>query len=58
VVDADESVPPLNYWPRLLARSSDNADELFYFLREIPYVLVAKAGSWERKRGYHDETNY
>jgi hypothetical protein len=50
-----ESVPPLNYWPRILARSSDNADVLFHFLREIPNVLVAKAGSLERKRGYHDE---
>ena len=51
-----ESIPPLNYWPRILARSSNNADVLFYFLREIPHVLVAKAGSRERKRGYHDET--
>jgi Leucine-rich repeat (LRR) protein len=52
------SVPPLNYWPRILARSSDNADVLFHFLREIPHVLVAKAGSRERKRGDRDETNY
>jgi hypothetical protein len=52
-----ESVLPLNYWPRILARSSDNADVPFYFLREIPNVLVAKAGSRERKRGDHDETN-
>jgi Ran GTPase-activating protein (RanGAP) involved in mRNA processing and transport len=51
-----ESVPPLNYWPRILARSSDNADMLFYFLCEIPNVLVAKAGS--REGGDHDETNY
>jgi hypothetical protein len=51
-----ESVPPLNYWPRILARSSDNADVLFHFLREIPNVLVAKAGSRERKRGDDDET--
>jgi hypothetical protein len=51
-----ESVPPLNYWPRILARSSDNADVLFYFLRGIPNVLVAKAGSRERKHGDHDET--
>jgi Ran GTPase-activating protein (RanGAP) involved in mRNA processing and transport len=54
------SAPPLNYWPRILARSSadtlHNADVLFYFLREIPNVLVAKAGSWKRKRGDHDET--
>jgi hypothetical protein len=57
-----ESVPPLNYWPRILARSSTdrmhNADVLFHFLREIPNVLVAKAGSWKRKRGDDDETNY
>jgi hypothetical protein len=53
-----ESVPPLNYWPRILARSSDNAYVLFYFLREIPNVLVAKAGSRKRKRGDDDETNY
>jgi hypothetical protein len=53
---AGESVPPLNYWPRILARSSDNADVLFYFLREIPNVIVAKAGSRKRKRGDHDET--
>jgi hypothetical protein len=52
-----ESVPPLNYWPRILARSSDNADVLFHFLREIPIVLVAKAGSRERKRDFHDKTN-
>jgi hypothetical protein len=55
-----ESAPPLNYWPRILARSSadsiHNADVLFYFLREIPTVLVSKAGSRERKRGDHDET--
>jgi hypothetical protein len=54
----DESVPPLNYWPRILARSSDNADVLFHFFREIPNVLVAKATSRKRKRGDHDETNY
>jgi hypothetical protein len=53
-----ESAPPLNYWPRILARSSDNADVLFYFLHEIPNVLVARAGSRKRKRGDHDETNY
>jgi hypothetical protein len=29
---------------------------LFYFLREIPNVLVEKAGLRERKRGDHDET--
>jgi hypothetical protein len=52
----DESVPPLNYWSRILARSSDNADVLFHFLIKIPYVLVAKAGSRKRKRGDHDET--
>jgi Ran GTPase-activating protein (RanGAP) involved in mRNA processing and transport len=51
-----ESVPPLNYWPRILARSSDNADVLFCFLSGIPNVLVAKAGSRERKRGDHDDT--
>jgi hypothetical protein len=51
-----ESAPPLNYWPRILARSSDNADVLFLFLREIPNVLVAKAGSRKRKRDDHDET--
>jgi hypothetical protein len=51
-----ESVPPLNYWPRILAKSSDNAVVLFYFLREIPHVLVAKAGSREHKRGDDDET--
>jgi hypothetical protein len=50
-----ESASPLNYWPRILARSSDNADVLFFFLREIPNVLVAKAGSRKRKRGDHDE---
>jgi hypothetical protein len=52
-----DSVPPLNYWPRILARSSDNADVRFHFLREIPNVLVAKAGSRKRKRGDHDVTN-
>jgi hypothetical protein len=52
-----ESVPPLNYWPRILARSSDNADVLFHFLREIPNVLVDKAGSRKRKRNDDDETN-
>jgi hypothetical protein len=55
-----ESMPPLNYWPRILARSSadtfHNADVLFCFLREIPNVLVAKAGSRKRKRGDDDET--
>jgi hypothetical protein len=55
-----ESVPPLNYWPRILARSStdriQNADVLFHFLREIPNVLVEKAGSRKRKRGDDDET--
>jgi hypothetical protein len=51
-----ESVPPLSYWPRILARSFDNADVLFYFLREIPNVLVAQAGSREHKRGDDDET--
>jgi hypothetical protein len=51
-----ESAPPLNYWPRILARSSDNADVLFHFLREIPNVLVEKAGSRKRKRGDDDET--
>jgi hypothetical protein len=53
-----ESVPPLNYWPRILARSSAdsirNADVLFYFLREIPNVLVASRE--EHKRGDDDET--
>jgi hypothetical protein len=49
-----ESVPPLNYWPRIVARSSDNADVLFHFLREIPNVFVAKAVSRKRKRGDHD----
>jgi hypothetical protein len=57
-----ESVPPLNYWPRILARSSTdrihNADVLFHFLREIPNVLMEKAGSRKRKRGDDDETNY
>jgi hypothetical protein len=57
----EKNAPPLNYWPRILARSSadtlHNADVLFYFLREIPNVLVAKAGSRKRKRGDHDETN-
>jgi hypothetical protein len=52
-----ESLPPLNYWPRILARSSDNADVLFHFLREIPNVLVVKASSRKRKHGDHDETN-
>jgi hypothetical protein len=52
-----ESVPPLNYWPRILERSSDNADVLFHFLREIPNVLVAMAGSRKHKRGDDDETN-
>jgi hypothetical protein len=52
-----ESVPPLNYWPRILARSSDNADVLFHFLHEIPHVLVKKAGSRKRKRGDDDETS-
>jgi hypothetical protein len=50
-----ESVPPLNYWPRILARSSDNADVLFHFLRKIPNVIAAKAGSRKRKRGDDDE---
>jgi hypothetical protein len=57
-----ESVPPLNYWPRILARSSadtlHNADVLFYFLCEIPNVIVAKAGSRELKIDDCDETNY
>jgi hypothetical protein len=53
-----ESVPPLNYWPRILARSSDNADVLVHFLREIPHVLAEKAGSRKRMRGDDDETNY
>jgi Ran GTPase-activating protein (RanGAP) involved in mRNA processing and transport len=51
-----ESVPPLNYWPHILAKSSDNADVLFHFLREIPNVLVEKAGSRKRKRGSDDDT--
>jgi Leucine-rich repeat (LRR) protein len=51
-----ESVPPLNYWPRILARSSNNVDVLFHFLREIPSVLVAKAGSPKFRRGNDDET--
>jgi hypothetical protein len=51
-----ESVPPLNYWPRILAKSSDNADVLFSLLREIPNVVVEKAGSRKRKHGDHDET--
>jgi hypothetical protein len=55
-----ESVPPLNYWPRILATSSadtlHNADVLFCFLREIPNVLVAKGGSRKRKRGDDDKT--
>jgi Ran GTPase-activating protein (RanGAP) involved in mRNA processing and transport len=51
-----ESVPPLTYWPRILARSSDNADVLFHFLREIPNVLVENAGSRKRKHGDDDET--
>jgi hypothetical protein len=48
-----ESVPPLNYWPRILARSSTdckrNADVIFYFLREIPHVLVSRAGPRRRQ---------
>jgi hypothetical protein len=51
-----ESTPPPNYWPRILARSAYNADVLFHFLREIPNVLVAKAGSRKRKHGDDDET--
>ena len=49
-----ESFLPLNYWPRILARSSNNADVIFNFLREIPNVLVEKAGSRKRKRGHHE----
>ena len=49
-----ESVPPLNYWPCILARSSSNADVLFHFLREIPNVLVEKASSRKRQRGHHE----
>jgi hypothetical protein len=51
-----EIVPLLNHWPRILARSSDNTDVLYHFLREIPHVLVAEAGSQEHKRGDDDET--
>jgi Ran GTPase-activating protein (RanGAP) involved in mRNA processing and transport len=51
-----ESAPPLNYWSRILARSSHNADVLFHFLREIPNVLVKKADSRKRKRRDDDET--
>jgi hypothetical protein len=51
-----ESASPLNYWPRILARSSNDADVLFYFLREIPNVLLAKAGSRKRKRDDDDVT--
>jgi hypothetical protein len=35
------SVPPRNYWPRILGRSSDNANVLFYFLREKPFVILS-----------------
>ena len=49
-----ESAPPLNYWPRILARSSGNADVLFHFLREISNVLVEKASSRKRQRGHHE----
>jgi hypothetical protein len=54
-----ESVPPLNYWPRILGRSSANADVLFYLLHEMHNVLLSKASSTrtlKRKREGGDET--
>jgi hypothetical protein len=56
-----DSVPPLNYWPHILARSSydaiHNADVLFYFLREIPDVLLG-AFTNVRKRKDRDDDKY
>ena len=56
-----DSVPPLNYWPRILARSSydaiHNADVLFYFLREIPGVLLGPFTN-VRKRKDRDDDKY
>jgi hypothetical protein len=41
----EESVLPLNYWPTVLARSSENADVIFYFLCEMHDVLLVNSGS-------------
>jgi hypothetical protein len=38
-----QSAVPLNYWPRILANSSDNADVLFYFLKEKHDALIPRA---------------
>ena len=54
-----DSVPPLNYWPRILARSSydaiQNADVLFYFLREIPDVLLGAFTNVRKCKGRDDD---
>lgn len=41
---------PQALWPRVLGRSSDNKDVLFFFLREKPDILIRKTVSPKRKR--------
>jgi hypothetical protein len=40
---SSRSAVPLNYWPRILANSSDNADVLFFFLKEKHDTLIPRA---------------
>lgn len=41
---------PLNYWPRILANSSDKPNVLYFFLQEKPDVLIPTCRSRKRKR--------
>jgi hypothetical protein len=52
-----ESKLPLNYWPSVLSRSSENADILFSFRCEKHNVLLWGARSRQRTGGHNDETN-
>jgi Ran GTPase-activating protein (RanGAP) involved in mRNA processing and transport len=47
ITEPEESLLPLNYWPTVLARSSENADVIFFFLCEKHDVLLVNSGTKE-----------
>jgi Ran GTPase-activating protein (RanGAP) involved in mRNA processing and transport len=47
LMELEESVLPLNFWPTVLARSSENADVIFFFLCEKHDVLLVNSGTKE-----------
>jgi hypothetical protein len=47
ITEPEESVLPLNYWPTVLSRSTENADVIFFFLCEKHDVLLVNSGTKE-----------